>query len=102
MGNPNEPRKAVEVPVRVFGTDCDGKPFSENVTTVDASQHGVKLRGLQAKLRLDEVIGLTYAKNKARFKVKWIGAAGTPTAGVIGLLNLSPDKPFWDFPLPHG
>jgi hypothetical protein len=102
MGNANEPRKAVEVPVRVFGTDCDGKPFSENVTTVDVSQHGVKLRGLQAKLRLEEVIGLTYANNKGRFKVKWIGAPGTPTGGVIGLLNLSPDKPLWDFSLPEG
>ena len=29
MGMTNEPRKAVEVPVRVFGTDCDGKPFYE-------------------------------------------------------------------------
>jgi hypothetical protein len=102
MGNANEPRKAVEVPVRVFGTDCDGKPFSENVTTVDVSQHGVKVRGLRAKLQLEEVIGVTYSNNKARFKVKWLGDPGTPTDGVIGLLNLSPDKPFWDFPLPQG
>lgn len=102
MRSANEPRKAVEVPVRVFGTDCDGKPFSENVTTVDVSQHGVRLRRPRARLQLEEVIGLTYANNKGRFKVKWIGAPGTPTDGVIGLLNLSPDKPLWDFPLPQG
>ena len=30
------------------------------------------------------------------------GRPGTPSAGTIGLLNLSPDKPFWDVPLPHG
>jgi hypothetical protein len=39
----NEPRKAVEVPVRVFGTDCDGKPFYENLITVDVSLHEAKL-----------------------------------------------------------
>jgi hypothetical protein len=101
MGNPEEPRKPAEVSVRVFGTDQDGKPFSENVTTADVSQHGVKLRGLTAKLKVDEVVGITYGKNKARFKVKWTGLPGTPTDGMIGLLNLSPDKPFWDFPLPQ-
>ena len=50
----NEPRKAVEVPVRIFGTDHDGKPFSENLITVDVSIHGAKLRGVKAKLQAEE------------------------------------------------
>jgi hypothetical protein len=53
MGIGTEPRKAVEVAVRVFGTDCDGKPFFENLTTVDVSLHGTKLRGLKAKLQAE-------------------------------------------------
>jgi hypothetical protein len=99
MGNSTEPRKAVEVPVRVFGTDCDGKPFSENLTTVDVSLHGAKLRGLRAKLQVDEIIGLTYGKSKGHFQVKWIGTPGTATEGVMGLVNLNPGKPLWDFPV---
>jgi hypothetical protein len=99
MGTSTEPRKAVEVPVRVFGTDCDGRPFYERLTTVDVSLHQAKLRGLKAKLRLDEIIGLTYGKNKGHFRVKWIGTPGTATEGVLGLLNLNPGKPLWDFPL---
>jgi len=94
-----EPRKAIEVPVRVFGTDCNGKPFYENLTTVDVSLRGAKLGGLKAKLQLDEIIGLTYGKNKAHFRVKWIGTPGTATEGVLGLLNLTPGKPLWDFPI---
>lgn len=94
-----EPRKAIEVPVRVFGTDCNGKPFYENLTTVDVSLQGAKLGGLKAKLQLDEIIGLTYGKNKAHFRVKWIGTPGTATEGVLGLLNLTPGKPLWDFPI---
>jgi hypothetical protein len=96
-----EPRKAIEVPVRVFGTDCDGKPFSENLTTINVSLHGAKLRGLRARLQVDEIIGLTYGKNKGHFRVKWIGTPGTATEGVIGLVNLNPGKPLWDFPVPQ-
>jgi hypothetical protein len=100
MGIANQPRKAVEVPVRIFGTDHAGKPFSENLTTVDVSINGAKLRGLKARLEPGEIVGLTYGKTKSHFRVKWIGVAGTPTEGLIGLLNLNPSKPFWDFPLP--
>jgi hypothetical protein len=31
--------------------------------------------------------------------VKWIGTPGTASEGVLGLVNLKPDKPLWDFPL---
>jgi hypothetical protein len=99
MGIGTEPRKAVEVSVRVFGTDRDGKPFSENLTTVDVSLHGAKLRGLKAKLHLDEIIGLTYGKNRGHFRVKWIGTPGTATEGVMGVVNLNPGKLLWDFPV---
>lgn len=97
-----EPRKDVEVAVRIFGTDSNGKIFSEKVATVKVSRRGVELRGIQAQLKLDEVIGLTYGQTKINFRVVWVGAAGTPQAGHAGLLNTSPDKPLWDFPLPTG
>lgn len=102
MGKRREPRKPVEVPVRIFGTDSAGKIFSENVTTLDVSQNGAKLTGLKAQLRVDEIVGVTYVRNKLHFRVKWAGAPGTSAEGQVGLLNLSPDKAFWDFPLPHG
>jgi len=88
--------------VRIFGTDRDGKIFSENLTTLDVSQNGARLRGVKAQLKVDEIIGVTYRSNKVHFRVKWAGGPGTPAEGQTGVLNLSPDKPFWDFPLPHG
>jgi hypothetical protein len=97
-----EPRKDVEVAVRIFGTDSGGKIFSEKVTTVKVSRRGVELRGVQARLKLNEVIGLTYGQTKINFRVIWVGEAGSPRAGHAGLLNTSPDKPLWDFPLPTG
>src|SRR5713101_4118687 len=102
MGNRREPRKAMEVSVRIFGTDCGGRIFSENVTTVDVSHNGAKVSGVKTHLKLDEIVGLTYGKNKVHFRVKWAGEPGSPSEGQIGLLNLTPEKPLWDFALPSG
>ena len=100
MGRRREPRKEIQEPVRIFGTNSSGQVFSENAVTVNVSREGAELSGVQAKLNLDEIIGLSYAKNRVYFRVKWIGEPSTPKAGHVGLLNISPEKPLWDFPLP--
>jgi len=102
LGKRREPRKPVQLLVRIFGTDREGKIFSENVTATDVSQNGVRVIGVRARPNPDEVIGVTYGKNKVHFRVKWVGEPGSPRAGELGLLNLTPEKPFWDFPVPSG
>jgi PilZ domain len=88
------------VPVRIFGTDSSGRTFSDKLSTVDVSQGGAKLSGVGVQLKVDEIVGVAYGSNKVHFKVKWACAPGTPSEGRIGHLNLSPEKPLWDFPLP--
>jgi hypothetical protein len=100
MGRRSQPRKPVEVPVRIFGTDSHGQVFSEKVTTVNVSRNGAELAGVRPALALDEIIGLTYGSNRVHFRVKWIGEPGTARAGHVGLLNIAPEKPLWDFELP--
>lgn len=100
MGQRREPRKDLTVPVRIFGTDANGRPFSENVSTLNISRQGAKLSGLQAKIKSGEIVGLAYGTIKGRFCVKWTGAVGTPSQGQAGVQNIAPEKPFWDFPLP--
>jgi len=100
MGRRSQPRKEIEVPVRIFGTDSDGRVFSEKVSTVNISRSGVELAGVSQKLKADEVIGLSCGNNRVHFRIKWVGGTGTPKAGHVGLLNLTPEKPLWDFPLP--
>jgi len=100
MGRRREPRIDVRVPVRIFGTDMKGAIFSEKVVTFNVSHSGVQLAGVEAKLVHDEILGLTYGANRAHFRVKWIGAPGTEKSGHMGLLNIAPEKPLWDFPLP--
>jgi len=100
MGKRREPRKEIRVPVRIFGTDSGGQIFSEKVFTVDVSQQGLQLSGVQAHPSVDEIVGVTYGVTKAHFRVKWVGQNGSPKAGHMGLLNLSPEKSLCDFPLP--
>lgn len=100
MGKRREPRKDVQLPVRIFGTDAKGKIFSENVSTLDVSQNGARLGGVKSVIKTDEIIGVTYGKNKVHFRVKWVGESGSAREGQIGLSNLTPEKPLWDFTLP--
>ncbi|MGA2375414.1 MAG: PilZ domain-containing protein [Candidatus Sulfotelmatobacter sp.] len=100
MGRRIQPRKQVEVTVRIFGTDRHGQVFSAKALTVNVSRGGAELAGVGAELALDEIVGLTYGTNRVHFRVKWVGGAGTSKAGHVGLLNITPEKPLWDFPLP--
>ena len=100
MGRRCQLRKQVAVPVRIFGTDSLGRAFSEKALTVNVSRNGAELAEVRPELALDEIIGLTYGKNRVHFRVKWMGRQGTPKAGHVGLLNIAPERPLWDFPLP--
>ena len=100
MAKRREPRVELQLPIRVFGTDSNGKAFSENLVTVDVSRRGAKLSNIQAQLRVGETIGMTYGQTKGRFVVRWVGALATPRAGQIGVEYTSPEKPFWNVPLP--
>ena len=99
MGRRSQPRKQIAVPVRIFGTDSHGQIFSGKAVTVSVSSQGAELAEVRPDLAVDEIIGLTYGNNRVYFRVKWIGRPGTPKAGHVGLLNVAPEKPLWDFPL---
>jgi PilZ domain len=100
MAKRSEPRKDVQVAVRIFGTDATGAVFSERVSTVNVSQNGVELQGVHPQLAIGEIVGLTYGTNRVHFRVKWVGTTGTPKSGHVGLQNITPEKPLWDFALP--
>jgi PilZ domain len=100
MAARREHRKNVELSVRIFGTDANGRIFSECVSTVNVSVQGAMLGGVNRPIKPGEIIGLTYGKSKARFRVQWVGEAGTPQAGKIGVQNVVASSCVWDVPLP--
>jgi len=101
MGKRREPRQIVRLPVRIFGTDANGRAFSENVFTADVSREGARLTGVRSQIKVGEIIGLSSGSNKGRFAVRWVGQAGSNRAGEIGLLNTTSDKTMWNILLPQ-
>ena len=87
--------------VRIFGTDANGRIFSESVSTVNVSYEGAMLNGVNRPIKPGEIIGLTYGKNKARFRVQWAGQAGTGQEGQIGIQHVGPPQCIWGIPLPE-
>ncbi len=101
MVNRREPRKDIRVPVRIFGTDVNGKPFSENVFTVNVSRSGAMVIEIKSQLKLGEMIGIVYGQTKSRYQVRWVGPPNSPGANLAGLETVKTEDVIWDFPLPE-
>ena len=71
-----EPRVDVNLPIRVFGMDAEGRPFSQKAQARNISLHGAKLAGLEKQLKPGDVIGVQSGDQKTRCKVIWVVDAG--------------------------
>jgi len=76
MPNEPEPRVDVNLPIRVFGMDAEGRPFSQKAQARNISLHGAKVAGLEKQLKPGDVVGVQFGEQKTRCKVIWIVDAG--------------------------
>lgn len=90
-----EERIAISVPVRVWGMDANGKPFSQSATTLDITRTGARLGGLNAPLQQGDTIGIQHGTEKARFRVVWAGRPGGSQNGQAGVYCLEQPKYIW-------
>jgi len=98
LGKRREPRIQARLQVRIAGIDVSGRPLLQIVTTRNISRQGALLEGFQSKLKVGEIVSITYKSSRARFRVSWVGDAGTEKAGQIGVQSVEPDKCIWDTP----
>src|SRR5216683_3312231 len=92
MPNEPEPRVDVDLAVRVFGMDTDGRPFFQNAHARNISDHGAKLSGLERQLKPGDIIGVQVGDKKARCKVVWVVDAGQRQKISVGV-NLVEGQP---------
>jgi hypothetical protein len=92
-----EKRLRIKLPVRVCPLAT--ADVSWEVHTVDISSRGARLASCGERVKLGEVLDIRYGEREAIFRVVWIGAPGTLTAGNIGLECLSPETNVWDVDL---
>ncbi len=101
MGRRGQPRTQGILPVRIWGTDCDGHRFSEYVCTMDVSAKGTRLTGVRARLSVGNTLGIQYRNRQARFRIKWVAVTGSAlTETHVGVECLEPDKELWPIRLP--
>jgi hypothetical protein len=91
MSRRREPRVERNFEVKVWGLDRHGKPFMQHARTLDITQMGARLIGIDC-VNVGETIGIQNGDQKARFKVVWMGRENTPKAGQIGVHCLEADK----------
>lgn len=90
MDNRPESRAAIQIIVRVWGMDAEGRPFFQNAQASNISSEGALLSGIAHPLKTEDVIGVQHGEKKARFKVVWVvdgGQARKIEAGVQLLPN---------------
>jgi serine phosphatase RsbU (regulator of sigma subunit) len=88
-----EERVPIELPVRLCRAGRGLKLLLAH--TLDISNSGTRLGGLEEPLDLGEVVKLECGNRSAPFRVVWIGALGTARAGQSGLECLAADADVW-------
>jgi len=99
-GKRRDDRVATTLPVRIFGMDSGGHPFTEQVRTRNISKRGALLVGVKTPLKAGEVIGLTHSDRKSRFRVVWVAPGNSFQAGQVGVEDVNVAGSIWVVPVP--
>jgi hypothetical protein len=65
--------------------------FPQTTHLIDVSHRGARVGGVAFRLKAGEVVNLVSDGCDARFLIIWVGEAGTPQEGQIGLQSLATD-----------
>ncbi len=79
-------RVNIACPVRISGLLPNHVPFSENAQIVTVSKYGAKLKTpIQLHIGMKLTVEPLRGKKSGVFRVVWVGRAGTPRAGEVGV-----------------
>jgi len=90
-----EPRRKLQLAVRVCGMSVAGRPFLENVITENVSRDGACLIGLTCESRRDEVLILSHQNRSGRFRVTWSRKDSNQPVFQVGLRALALAQNIW-------
>ncbi|HVP43220.1 MAG TPA: PilZ domain-containing protein [Terriglobales bacterium] len=99
MGNRRKLRFKMVVPVRIWGTDVDGKPFSQLAHTLDITSSGARVGGMRVLLNSREVVWVQCRHRKAQFRVVWTGRPGGAREHQVGIECIEEARHIWGLEL---
>ena len=91
------PRRALELAIRIFGTDFRGKDFVEDSTTLEVNQHGAKIR-LTSQLIPEQEIRILCQGNNREGLFRVARQVGEPVGefSFWGVECLNPSENIWE------
>jgi hypothetical protein len=96
MDRRQNPRVPAFLPVRVWGVDAHGLPFTELARARNISGGGAVVQGLSRRLKPGEILEVQTDEGKAQFRLIWVGRVGSRTEGEIGLQSLPSEPDIWN------
>jgi hypothetical protein len=72
----NPPRSEVGLAVQISGIDTKGQSFLQDAHASNVSGNGALISQLEMEVRTGDVLALTYAGRKARYRVVWVRHGG--------------------------
>jgi len=86
-------RVNIRLPVKISGTLPDHKPFTEETVVLTVSKYGAKIKSQQPlQLGMQLKVQPKGQKDSALFRVVWVGRAGSPREGEIGIEYVTVSK----------
>jgi methyl-accepting chemotaxis protein len=85
----------VSLLVSLAATDANGHSFEQAVTTVNVSQTGALLTGIQGKLQLGSQVSLARVHKRKKFLIAWVGEPDTSRSNQIAVTAVDPATSFW-------
>ncbi len=89
-----EKRIRMRVPVQLSRLSTPESTWDTH--TVDISRFGARFVDPSGSLKHGEFLQARYAHREAVFRVTWVGLAGSPSEGHVGVECLSPETDLWD------
>lgn len=89
-----EKRIRIRLPVQLSRLSAPGKAWDTH--TIDISRFGARFVDPSGSLKHGEFLQARYAQREAVFRVTWVGLAGSPSQGHVGVECLSPETELWD------
>jgi len=90
----HEKRLHLAVPVKVFPDVASIE--SHNCCTYEISTNGARLVAPPGIKKVGQTIWLQRQNRRARYKVMWIGEAGSSLQGQVGVETLEPANVIWE------
>jgi len=99
MGNRRKLRLKMVLPIRMWGTDADGKAFSQLIHTLDITSSGARVAGARALLNARDIVWVQCRHRKAQFRVVWSGRPGGSREHQLGIECIDQTRNIWGLEL---